>query len=242
MSLACDGILIGILLFTVFRGWSRGFIQSFLGLVKGFASTIAAYAYTPVLSAYLNDNYILSRITTGINETLRSLALDTATDLYNLDRLAADLPEPLTSILDRYNVSVSDFVSGVMGLTGVSEDTVYHYASEIASPTASLLSSALAFGAIFLGVYAILTLLTGLLDLLFHLPVLNGANKLLGLLFGAGEAYFLVSVMCILLSALVTSLGSLDPHLFGADVIDHTVLCRFFLAHNPLTRLYDVLI
>lgn len=241
MSFACDGLLIGIILFTILCGWSKGFIKSFMGLIKGIASAIAAYAYTPVLSTYLNDNYIMEKITAGINETLRSLAFDTATDLYDLDRLAADLPEPLVSILERYNVNISEFTSGATGLTGVSEETVYDCSVAIATPTASLLSSALSFAAIFIGVFLALSLLTGLLDLIFHMPVLNAANKLFGLVFGAVEAFFIVSVMSILLSALVTSLGSIEPDLFGAEVIENTVICKFFVEHNPLQRIYDVL-
>jgi len=241
VSFACDGLLIGIILFTVICGWSRGFIKSFMGLVKGIASAIAAYAYTPLLSNWLNENHILKPITDGIFETLKGLAFDTATDLYNLDRLAADLPAPLVSILERYNVSIPDFATGMPGLTGVSEEVVYDCSVAIATPTAALLSAALAFAAIFIGVFAVLSFLTGLLDMIFHLPVLNAANKALGFLFGAVEAFFLVSVMSILLSALVTSLGSIEPNLFGAEVIDHTILCKFFIEHNPLDRIYDVL-
>lgn len=242
MSFACDGILIGIILFAVIRGWSKGFIKSFMGLAKGIASAVAAYAYTPALGAYLNDNFIMEKITAGIHETLKSLAFDTTTDLYNLDRLAVDLPEPLVSILERYNVELPDFISGATGLSGVSEQTVRDCSAAIAAPTASLLSSALAFALLFIGVFFALSLLTGLLDLIFHMPVLNAANRTLGLLFGAAEAFFLVSIASILLSSLIASLGSLEPGLFGADVVDQTIICKFFVEHNPLGKIYDVLL
>jgi len=174
------------------------------------------------------------------NEIL--IAFDTSTDLYDLDRLALELPRELVSILERYNVNIPDFSSGITGLTSVTEDVVYKCASAIASSTASILSSALAFIIIFLCGYAALSLIAALLDLIFHMPILNAANKLFGLVFGAAEAFFLVAVMSILLSTLVTSLGSIEPDLFGAEVIDHTVICRFFVEHNPLKRIYDVLI
>ncbi len=241
MSFACDGILIGIILFTVLCGCSKGFIKSFMGLIKGVASAFAAYSYTPLLAAYLNDNYIMQHITEGIDETLRSLSLDTATDLYNLDRLAADLPEPLISILERYNINVSDFVNHATGMTGVEEEVVRDYSASIASPTASLLSSAISFTVIFVGVFLALSLITGLLDIIFHMPVLNAANKLFGFLFGVAEAYVIVTIMSILLSAIITSLGSIEPNLFGADVIEHTVLCKFFVEHNPIDKIYNVI-
>jgi len=241
VSLVCDGILIAIILFTVLCGWSKGFIKSFMGLIKGAASAFAAYAYTPVLSKYLHDNFIIEKLTEGINDTLSSLALDTTTDLYNLDRLAADLPAPLVSILERYNINLSDFTSNAAGLTDVSEDVVYQCSSAIASPTASMLASAAAFTLIFIGVFAAISLITGFLNLIFRMPVLNAANKFLGFVFGAAEALLIVSVMSILLSALVSALGAIDPQLFGADIIENTTICKFFVEHNPLGRIYDVL-
>ncbi len=242
MSFACDIILIGIALFTLYSGWSKGFIKSVMGLVKGVVSAIAAYAYTPLLSTIFNDRWIRKPLTDGIFETLRSLALDTETDLYNLDRLAIDLPDPLVSILERYNVSISDFTSGISGMEQVTEDVVYRCAASIAESTAALLSSALAFVVIFLGVFLVLSILTVLLDLIFRMPVLSTANKLFGIIFGAAEAFLLLSVVSVLLAALVTSLGSIEPDLFGADVIEHSVICRFFAEHNPIKQIYDVLV
>lgn len=243
MSFACDIILIGIALFTVYHGWSKGFIKSIMGLIKGIAAAVAAYAYTPMLRTFFYEKWILKPLTDGIFETLRSLAQDTATDgLYNLDRLAVDLPAPLVSILERYNVSIPDFSSGIAGLEQVTEDVVYNCAVAIAEPTASLLSSALAFILIFIGVFLVLSIITSLLDLIFRLPVLSTANKLFGCIFGAAEAILIVSVMSILLSSLVTALGSIEPALFGADVIDHSVICKFFVNNNPIKQIYNVLV
>lgn len=242
MSFACDAILIVIALLTLYKGWAKGFIKSAMGLVKGIAAAIAAYAYTPMLSQYFNTNWIAKPLTNGIFETLRSLAFDTQTDLYNLDRLALDLPQPLLSILERYNINILDFSADTEGLSQVTEDIVYQCAQSIAAPTASLLSSALAFVLLFVGVYLVLSLITALLDLIFRLPVLKTANKLFGIVFGAAEAFLLVSVMSILLSALVTSLGAIEPNLFGASVIEHTVICKFFAEHNPIKQIYDVLV
>ena len=153
-----------------------------------------------------------------------------------------NLPPELTSVLERYNVSVPDFLTGTAGLTDVTEDVVYRCAESIAGTTASLLSSALAFIAIFVGVIIVLSIIAYFLDMVFHLPVLKTANKVLGILFGAAEALLLVSVISILLSALVTALGSVDPDLFGEAVIEHTIICKFFAEHNPIKQIYDVLV
>ncbi|MBE6599571.1 MAG: CvpA family protein [Ruminococcaceae bacterium] len=247
MNFACDIILIGIACFTLFSAWSKGFIRSFMGLAKGIAAGFAAYAYTPKLGAYLNDRLVLEPLAENIGKTLRSLSLDTklsvdfGSDIYNLDRLAADLPEPLVSILERYNIDPADFSSAVTGLEQVTEDIVNNFASGIASPTAAILSNALAFAAIFLGVFIALSIITSLLDLIFRMPVLNTANKFFGVLLGAAEAFLLISITSIILNELVCALGSVSPDLFGPDVIEHTVICKFFVELNPIGQIYNVL-
>ena len=127
------------------------------------------------------------------------------------------------------------------GVTEATGETVHSLAEDIASPTARVLSAALAFLALFIGCVIVLSLLTALLDLLFRMPVLNKANVFLGVVFGVAEAVVFVLVLSIALSVLVRSLGAIDPNLFGDEVVENTVVCRFVLEHNPLQQLYEVL-
>ena len=74
--------------------------------------------------------------------------------------------------------------------------------------------------------FLVLSILTFVVDAVFHLPVLNGVNKTLGLLFGVAEAL----LFCVLLgygaSMLMGYLGSLDPTLFGDSVVENSVIMR----------------
>ncbi len=241
MSLAIDAVILFAAVILIWLGAKRGLVRSLMGLVSGIASVIAAYAYTPVLSAYIKKNYLIENVTNGIAETLRSLALDTETDLYNLDRLASDLPEPFTSILERYNIDVNAFVEQIRGLTGCSEDVVDAFAAQIAAPTTDVIASVIAFAILFLVVQIVLSLLTGLLDLIFTLPVLRGANMFLGLLLGAAEAAFFACLLATVMSVMVESLGAVDPSMFGTDVVEDTMICKFVLRHNMLERLVSAL-
>lgn len=241
MSLAIDAVILFTAVFIIWAGTSKGFVRSVMGLISTAASLFAAYAYTPVLSAYIKEKFLIERITAGIDETLRSLAFDTSTDLYNLDRLAADLPEPFTGILERYSINIADFAEKLRGLTGCSETIVYDFAEEIAEPTSQLLSSVIAFILIFVGAFFALSLLTGLIDLIFKLPVLKTANMLLGFLFGAVEAVVLAFILASLLSTLVTALGSIDPGLFGADVVEDTMVCSKLLEYRVLEKFLDLI-
>jgi len=242
MSFACDIILIAIALFTIYKGWAKGFVNSAMSLVKGFAAGLAAYAYTPVLGSLIKEKWIHGSLTDNIFQTLRAPALDLETDMFNLGRLIADRQSDLVTILDRYNIPFDEFAKKYSGMTQVTEDAVYQCAAEIAEPTSTLLSSALAFIVIFVGALIVLSLLTSLLNLVFRIPVLKTANQVLGGIFGVAEAFLLLAVFSILFSNLVTALGSVAPKLFNPDTIDNTIICKFFTEHNPLKQILSLLI
>jgi len=241
VSFAIDAIILLTAVVIIWAGTSRGFIRSIMGLGCTVASLFAAYAYAPVLSSYFHENFLLEKITGGIFETLKSLAFDTETDMYNLDRLAVDLPQPFTDILERYGIAVDSFSDQLRGLTASTEEVVRDFAVKIAEPTSSVISYVGAFILIFLGVYLVLALLTSLLDLIFKMPVLRGANMFFGFVFGAAEAFLVTFLLAMLLSTLVTALGAIDPALFGADVVENARICSLLLEHNLLQKLIETL-
>ena len=125
MSDAMDAISLLTAVVIIWEGTSRVVIRSVMGLGCTVASLFAAYAYTPVLSNYFRTSFLLDKITSGIYETLKSLAFDTETDLYNLDRLAVDLPAPFTDILERYGIAVESCSDQLRGLTATTDDVVH---------------------------------------------------------------------------------------------------------------------
>ena len=125
---------------------------------------------------------------------------------------------------------VADFPPG-------DEAVVDAFAAQIAAPTTTVLSSVAAFVIIFCAVLFVLSLLTGLLDLIFTLPVLRSANLLLGFLLGAAEAAFIACLLASVMSVLAGSLGAVDPSLFGTDVVEDTIICKFVMEHNILDRM-----
>lgn len=237
MSFAIDAIILLTAVVIIWAGTSRGFIRSIMGLGCTVASLFVSYAYTPMLSSWFHNKYLLNKITDGIFETLKSLAFDTETDMFNLDRLASDLPKPFTDILDRYGIAVDSFSEQLRGLSATTEGVVHEFAVKIAEPTSSLISYIGSFILIFVAAYLVLALITALLDLIFKLPVLRGANMFFGFVFGAAEAFLVVFLLAMLLSALVTALGAIDPNLFGGDVVADAKICSFLLEHNLLEKL-----
>ncbi len=237
LSLAIDAVILFSAVLIIWLGVRRGFVRSVMGMVTGIVSTVAAYAYTPVLAEHIRGYDIIANITDSIAETLRSLALNTETDLYDLERLALDLPEPFTSILERYGMKLEPFTEQLRGLTGCDGSVVDAFAAQIAAPTANVLSSVAAFVILFFVILLALSLVTALLDLIFNLPVLRSANLLAGFILGVVEAWFFASLISAILYVFASTLGAVEPAMFGQGVVNDTIICKFFMRHNILDRM-----
>lgn len=230
MSLLLDGLILCCALYCVLSGVRKGFIRSAIGLVKGIVSLLAAWAYTPVVQESIKENYIIGQIASGINETLCSLALNLETQTYDLSRVAADLPEAYTSILTRYGIDIPSFSAKLAEVTQADEGMIAAYSAEIADPCATMVASAVAFMLLFLAVYVALSLVAWFGDVIFHLPILSEANHFAGFLLGCVEAIFFSCIIAIAGGSLIEALGPIDPNLFGASVIENTILCKWLLA------------
>ena len=241
MTLAIDAILIFTAVFCVWAGARKGFVRSVMGFISTVVSAIAAYAFTPALSAGVEERFLRERITDGVAESLRQLSLDTTTDLFNFDRLISDPPKFFNDLIARYHVDLSALKDLMTGIDRAGEESVRSLSERIAAPTSSAIASAVSFAAIFLGAFLVMTLITALLDLIFRLPVLNGANMFFGFLVGVAEAAVFVSVLALVLSVLVRALGAFDPTLFGDEAVNNTILCSFLEKHNIFTFLSAVL-
>lgn len=241
MSLAIDAIILLGVIIIIWKAAVRGFFRSVMSLAGGIASFCAAYAYSPVLAEYLKEKFILGGITDSIDGTLQSIARDVNTSGgFNLDKLTVKPPVALTDILDRYNIDTNSFVSKFKGLTSCDADVVRGFAEDIATPTANIISSVVAFILLFVGVWLILSLVTWLLDLIFKLPVLKTANKIFGIIFGVVEGALFAVLAAGVLSTLVTALGSIDPNLFGAAAVEQSIICKFINEHNPIGIILNI--
>ncbi len=241
MTLAIDAVLIFAAVFCMWAGTRRGFVRSVMGLVSALVSAFTAYAFTPSVAGWIAEKFFAGRISGSIEETIRSISLDTATDFFDLDRILSDLPDSFTRLMSRYHVDLS-YVSEVMrGITRADETSVHNLAERIASPTVTVLSSVIAFAALFAVAFLVMSLITALLDLIFRMPVLNSANMFFGFLAGLAEAVVFVSVLAVLFDRGVRYLGAYDPTFFGDEAVDNTILCNFILKHNILSFITDVL-
>lgn len=225
MGYVIDIILVAVSVLIIFKAARNGLVKSVMGLLKGVVSLIAAYAFTPALSEWLYEKFVLRQISGSIADSISSMS-QTEAGKFNLEKMFGDMPDVLNQIITRYGADKAHLGEMCTGLTEGSSETVNHIANYIADPVASGISTSIAFIVLFVGIFLALSLLTYVVDAVFHLPVLHGVNKMLGLLFGVAEAL----LFCVLLgygaSMLMGYLGSLDSGIFGESVVQNSVIMR----------------
>ena len=226
------GILIDVLILIIctiiiIRGVRAGFIKSVMGLLKGIVSFIAAYAFTPLLGSLIKEKMILPSLSGNIADTLGSLVRNSE-GVESVTKLISEAGDIVGGIMERYGVA-PETVADAASSAPAKEAAVKSAADAIASPVAGTISNCIAFVAIFALVFLVLVIVTHILDTVFHLPVLNTANKVLGLVFGILEALLFAYILSNIAGFAVKALASVDTRMFGQKVIDSSYVMRFFI-------------
>lgn len=225
MGIVIDIIIAAICIGIVFKSYRDGFVKSVMGLAKGIVSLVAAYAFTPALANYIYEKFALNGISEGIEKSLSSLS-QTAAGTFDLEKMFADMPDALSQIITRYGTDRDALGEMCSGLSAGSADSVSSVADYIADPVAHGLSTAVAFIILFVVISLVLSVVIFVVDAIFHLPVLHGANKLLGLVFGVAEGILFCVILGYGAAMLVGYLGSFDPEMFGDHVVEGSIIMK----------------
>lgn len=229
VSFILDAVLIVICLLLVAVSVKRGFVRTILSLVSSVAAVLLSVVFTPGVASFIYDKFMLSSITNGIYDTVKSLAGSEGAE--GVLGLFENKPQALTELLDRYNVS-DETVSGIIGSAEGGQIDIRGACEQIASPIASTISNVIAFVICFIVALIVLKIAIAIIDGIFKFPILNTVNKAAGLLLGFALAVVVIFIYSEAASHLVTSLGAVSPDLFGENVIDDTVIVKFFSEHN----------
>lgn len=228
MSVFLDLFILAVIVFTVIGGYKRGFIRSFMNLASVVLSFVASVFFTPYLSKYLCDNFILKSIAAGIEETLSSLLGIGSTAVRSTEQLFSDMPDALLSIIARFGIDAETFISEFSTPELATEETVRAMSESIATSSASAISSIIAFFILFVIFNIIMKVLTATLDAVFELPVLKQLNSVAGLAFGIVSAILYGAIWSALAISAIDALSTVDPATFTLEVIDETFLVKLF--------------
>lgn len=173
-------------------GHYKGFIRLAVSAVALIATFFIVQAAMPQVNGFLKEN-------TGIyqffeNGVKKTVGLEAETDVEEpaVQRSVIEemsLPNQLKeALLENNNYEVYHVL-------GVETFTEY-----VSSYLANSVLNIVGFLVLFAIVFALLHIITAWLDLVARLPILSGINKLAGAALGAAEGFFIIWILCLLLT------------------------------------------
>ena len=220
MNFVLDLILVAICFFTIFFAAKRGFFRSLMGFASKIIALVVAYTFTPALAEAIKTRFLIGPLSDSIATTLRSYVGES----YDFSNLSEKIPD----ILERYLISGEDLSASIDSMQKSGEEALRSVSEQIADKVSGMIATAIAFIGLFIVTCLVLWIVTKIADTVFKLPVLKTANTVLGVAFGICSAVLLTLVYCAVVSMLVGALGSVAPKFFGEDVLNKTLIVKYF--------------
>ncbi|MBR3017655.1 MAG: CvpA family protein [Clostridia bacterium] len=202
MNNIIDIAIIVILALSVIIGIYRGFVRTLLSVACCLISVVLAFAFGPKLAAAVSGSE-------GVSSTLATYtdAVARVGD-YNLASLSVDqlpkdridqllssvsLPEPIANILSS---NLKNKVFADAGLTSVND--------YVSNTVVGIALNILCFIAVYAGAYLVLSVIAGLIDAVFKLPLLKHLDWLAGGVFGLIRGALILYVIFLIIPILST--------------------------------------
>ncbi len=230
MNVTWAGIAaIGVLLFTGYTGYRRGFIKEIVSFFFVFLALALAWTINPYVNTFLMEKTSLydkiqesCREFSGSQDVTEGNGMDEETE----DSLISQLPLP--KILQK-NLTVNNTEEAYQYLA---VDTFAEYVSEY-------LARAIINGLSYLIAYALANLILRvvmlILDMIAGLPLISGANRLTGGVVGVAKGIVFIWIALLLLTILCSSdIGKKGLELVEKDSVlqvlyKHDILVNFFM-------------
>jgi len=227
MNAALDILIIGILIFCLAMGYKNGFVKTVMSVLSFFISFVLAKTFAPGLAGHINSNWIMPNFADKAAEQLTRLLPPDG----GLEKLIRDQPSEFLNILKSYGLDVQAWLAEAAEKAGSEVDRA---AKNIVGAVASGISYFLAFLAILLLAFALLKIVSVVIDKAVKLPGLNLVNRaggtLLGLLYGIVVSYIFVYLAYYVLPYLAAN----EAISSVPDTVGNTIFFKWFLEH-PVT-------
>ncbi len=225
MFLALDIIVVVIFAATVINCMRRGFILSAMDLLKSILAVGAAYIFAPALADFFKDAFLNDAITAPVRNRLDVMLSETA-GKFNIEKLFSDKPGEFVDILSRYGVDIEDFSDSWGSISQASADQVAQLAQDITASVVNTVSYILAFVALLVAALIVLTVVIVILSAVVKLPIIKGADRLLGTVFGVVSGFVLAFALSLSAKVGFEALASVKPEIFDG-VIEKTIVVKF---------------
>lgn len=229
MNVTWAGIAaIGVLLFTGYTGYRRGFVKEIVSFFFVFLALALAWTINPYVNTFLMEKTSLydkiqesCREFSGSQDVTEGNGMDEETE----DSLISQLPLP--KILQK-NLTVNNTEEAYQYLA---VDTFAEYVSEY-------LARAIINGLSYLIAYALANLILRvvmlILDMIAGLPLISGANRLTGGVVGVAKGIVFIWIALLLLTILCSS----DIGKKGLELVEKDSVLRVLYKHDILVNFF----
>ncbi len=243
MGLILDIILLAIMVISIVYGAKKGFFKSLMSLISGILALLIAITFTPALSAYVNDNYVIEPLANGIETTFLSIAeTDESASGYDKGLLLKD--SQFLSLMENAGYTEEEIEESFSINMGETSDSarITALAYLVATPIAKTVSDIVAFIILFVVSFILLKLLTFIIGLFLKLPALKELDTVMGVVFGIISAIFFAFVFSMMASHLSDALKAAAPGTFTENLIESSFIVKLLAKYNPISAVSKLLI
>ena len=237
MGVALDLIIAALLIFSIVRGYKNGFIKTVFHFGTFIVSLAAAFFFAKPLAEFFHQTQVYQTILGKISESV-SHFFSQSTAGMDLSQLFRDRPDSFVRFIEGFGGNIdaveAEFSRMVADGTAQVNEKIIDY---IITPAVDALTLVVAFLILFAACALVLTVVMLLLNSIFTLPILSGANKFGGILAGLVLGILKCFIFCVIINMILPYLGGFGLPI-APDVAEKTLLFRVFSEYNPFSFLY----
>lgn len=216
-------LLIALIAGTILYYWRRGFVKAILGFGRTLLSALAAWFLGPKLGTVIAEKIIGNKITQKVYNMLVSL-FDSTAETFNFSQMFEQ--EGFASTVERFGGDMAALEAKYGDMTNATRENLIDLSQSIAAPITTLIANLFGCLLVFLIVYILFIVFSGVLSKICELPVLKQINHLLGLVLGVLFAALNAVIFCVLGAYLLKFIGATSGKFVASTLIEGTKLFR----------------
>lgn len=224
MNYLLDGLLLAIVIFTVFIYYRRGFVKAVLGFGKTLLSFVCAALFGTALGNLLAEHYFNGKLTETVYNTLYNLCAGEGG--LDISKLADSMPESLRMLATQCGCDVDAVIASYTDAATV-EARLTDIATQIALPISGVISKLIGYALVFVAAYLVLLLVAFVLEGVAELPVLRTFNHLFGLALGLVCAVIFAFIFVFVARAVLYFVIASGDASRATDIVESTLLFKY---------------
>lgn len=233
VSLTFDIVLALICVVTVTRNAARGFIKSFVVMMKSVLAVFLAYLFDAPVARGISS-WIFQDLARG---WVRDLMVSTAQEGggYALFKIFDGIPEWFTTVTVSQGIDQETVKYYFVDKNLATEAVVDELSKPLGDALSMLISMVVAFVVLFIAIEILLVFVGKLLYKLGDIPIWRGVNVILGALMGGIISSVIVWLLSMGIIWVFEFGANYYPDIFTNEIIENTVIVEFFGEYNLFT-------